>query len=114
VHGGEEHCSLTLVACVIKSKETVHAYTSILIVVGDSFSHTLGQLCYAAFETMFCLLGAAVMVFVYTKNDPDRKTLAGVLAAALYVMAPFVLFVIGLMDQTFHFRNPQAHKPDKT
>ena len=86
----------------------------VLLLSADSFSHTLGQLCYAAFETMFCLLGAAVMVFMYTKNDPDRKTLAGVLAAALYVMAPFVLFVIGLIDQTFHFRNPQAHKPDKT
>ena len=78
----------------------------LLLMVADSFSYTLGQLCYAALETMFCLLGAAVMVFVYTKNDPDRKTMAGVLAAALYVLAPFVLFVIGLADQTFHFRNP--------
>jgi len=86
----------------------------LLMMSGGSFAYTIGQLCYASFETMFCLLGAAVMVFVYTKNDPDRKTLAGVLAAAVYVMAPFVLFIIGLMDQTFHFRNPQAHKPDHT
>jgi len=84
----------------------------LMMMTSGSFAHTIGQLCYAAFETMFCLLGAAVMVFVYTKNDPDRKTLAGLLAAAVYVMAPFVLFIIGLMDQTFHFRNPQAHKPD--
>lgn len=88
------------------------AVTALLLTISGSFAYTVGQLCYAALETMFCLLGAAVMVFVYTKNDPDRKTMAGVLAAALYMMAPFVLFVIGLADQTFHFRNPQARKPD--
>jgi len=77
-----------------------------------ALAQTVGRLCYAAFETLFTLLGAAVLVFMYTKNDPDRKTIAGVLAAAMYVVAPFVLLLIGLFDQTFHFRNPQAHKPE--
>lgn len=78
-----------------------------------SFVHTVGQLCYAAFQTVFCLLGAAVLVFMYTRNDPERKTMAGVLTALIYVMAPFVLLVIGIMDQRFHFRKPQAQKPDE-
>lgn len=90
------------------------AVTSLVLMASGGMTGVVGQLCYATFETLFCLLGAAVMVFVYTKNDPDRKTLAGVLAAALFVMAPFVLFLIGLADQRFHFRNPQAHKPDET
>ena len=99
----------------LRSTAFVLAIASFVFMLSaDGFTRTVGQLCYAAFETMFCLLGAAVMVFVYTKNDPDRKTHAGVLAAALYVIAPFVLFIVGLMDQTFHFRNPQAHKPDHT
>lgn len=79
-----------------------------------ALAQTVGRLCYAAFETLYTLLGAAVLVFLYTKNDPDRRIMAGVLAAALYVIAPFVLLMIGLFDQSFHFRNPQAHKPDRT
>lgn len=83
-----------------------------LLTSPNAFAQTVGGLFYATFETMYALLGAAIMVFLYTKNDPDRKTTAGVLAAAIYVLAPFVLFLIGLFDQTFHFRNPQARKPD--
>ena len=84
----------------------------VLLLSQNSVMQIVGQLCYATFQTMFTLLGAAVLVFLYTKNDPDRKTLSGILAAAVYVMAPFVLFLIGLADQSFHFRHPQAHKPD--
>ena len=73
----------------------------------------VGQLCYAAGQGLFCVLGAAIVVFVYTRNDPDRKLLAGALAAALYVMAPFVLMAIGVLDGRFHFRKPQAQKPDE-
>ena len=78
----------------------------------SALAQTFGQLCYALFETLYTLLGAAVLVFVFTKNDPDRRIRAGVLAAALYLIAPFVLLIVGLLDQSFHFRNPQAHKPD--
>lgn len=91
----------------------VMALASFMLMMSyGALAQTIGRLCYATFETLFTLLGAAVLVFLYTKNDPDRKTLAGLLAAAMYVVAPFVLFLIGLFDQTFHFRNPQAHKPE--
>ncbi len=91
----------------------VMALVSFMLMMSyGTLAQTVGRLCYATFETLFTLLGAAILVFMYTKNDPDRKTIAGVLAAAVYVVAPFVLFLIGLFDQTFHFRNPQAHKPE--
>ena len=89
-------------------------FSLMLTTSGTVLAQTVGQLCYALFETLFMLLGAAVMVFLYTKNDPERKTVAGVLAAAMYLVAPFVLLLIGLADQSFHFRNPQARKPDRT
>ena len=72
----------------------------------------VGQLCFATVQTLFYLLGASVLVFMYTRNDPDRRMLSGVIAAALYVMAPFILLMIGIADQAFHFRTPQAQKPD--
>lgn len=84
----------------------------VLLMASSDMARIVGQLCYAAFETMFYLLGAAVLVFMCTKDDPDRRMLGGVLASALYVLAPFVLFLIGIADQTFHFRTPQAQKPD--
>lgn len=84
----------------------------VLIPSGAALAQTVGRLCYAVFETLFTLLGAAVLVFLYTKNDPDRRIVAGILAAAMYVVAPFVLLLVGMFDQTFHFRNPQAHKPE--
>lgn len=84
----------------------------VMMMTYGSLPRIIGQLCYATLETLFSLLGAAVLVFMSTKNDPDRRVLSGVMAAALYVLAPFVLFMIGLADQTFHFRTPQAQKPD--
>lgn len=85
----------------------------LLLTSPGSFANTVGQLCYAVFQTAFCLLGAAVMVFAYTKTDPDRRIFAGVMAALLFVVAPFVLLLVGMMDQKFHFRKPQAPKPDE-
>jgi len=73
-----------------------------------------GQLCYAAAEAVAYLLGAAVLVFMYTKNDPDRRVTAGAMAVLLYLFAPFILLAIGIADQVFHFRTPQAQKPDRT
>jgi len=72
----------------------------------------LSDLAFAALSTIYMLLGAATIVFLYTKNDPDRKTLAGVIAAALFVLSPFLLLLIGVMEQFMHFRKPQADKPD--
>lgn len=85
----------------------------LLLTSPGSFANTVGQLCYAVFETAFCLLGAAVMVFAYTKTDPDRRLFAGVMAALIFVLAPFVLMLVGMLDQRFHFRKPQDPKPDE-
>ena len=75
-----------------------------LWMIQDSFAQILGQMCYSTFETSFVLVGAAVLVCVLTARHPKKKALFGVLAAAVYVIAPFVLFLIGLTDQTFHYR----------
>jgi len=89
------------------------ALTALVLMLSSSdVLRIVGQLCFAAFQTMFYLLGAAVLVFMYTRNDPDRRVISGVIAAALYVMAPFILLLIGMADQAFHFRTPQAQKPD--
>lgn len=88
------------------------ATAAILLLTPGSFAQTLLILCKGTVETLLCLQGAAVMVFLNTRTDPDRKTLAGLLAAAVYLLAPVVLCLIGIADLMFHFRNPQAHKPD--
>lgn len=82
------------------------------LTVENAAGQMLSDLAFAALSTVYMLLGAATIVFLYTKNDPDRKTLAGVIAAALYVLSPFLLLLIGVMEQFMHFRKPQADKPD--
>ena len=72
----------------------------------------VGQLCYTTFETVFMLVGAAVIVGVFSSKNPERKRLYGLLAALLYMMAPFILFLIGLSDQTFHYRTKRSGHPD--
>ena len=42
---------------------------------------------------------------VYALHSFFRKLAQGIGPSA-------VLLIMGLFDQTFHFRNPQAHKPD--
>ena len=72
----------------------------------------VGQMCYTTFETAFILVGAAVVVCVFSGKNPERKALFGALAAFMYVTAPFLLFLLGLMDQTFHFRTKRSARPD--
>lgn len=64
----------------------------------------IGQLSYSLFENVFMLAGAAVLVGVLSARHPGRKTLIGLLAGVLYIATPFLLFLIGLADQSFHFR----------
>ena len=73
-----------------------------------------GQMCLALAETVGCLLGAAAMVFLYTQNDPDRRVTAGVMAAALYLLCPAVLLVLGIADQILHIRTRLAQKAERT
>lgn len=84
-----------------------------LLTSGSTFSQTLGTMCFTVFETVYTLIGAAVFIWVFASKNPDRKTLFGVIAALLYVMAPFVLFLIGLTDQTFHYRSKPSGHPDQ-
>lgn len=84
----------------------------VLMLSEGAVAQMVGQMCYTLFETAFMLVGAAVVVFVFSNRHPERKTLFGVLAAALYVMVPFMLFLIGLTDQTFHYRLKRSGSPD--
>ena len=74
----------------------------------------MGQLYYTLFETTFMLVGAAVLVCVFTAKHPRYKTLFGILAAVVFLLSPFVLFLLGMMDQTFHFRVKRSGRPDET
>lgn len=89
--------------------------TAVLAIVCMLMNHPvmqiMGQLCYALFENVFMIAGAAVVVGVFSAKHPQRKTLFGILAAALYVFAPFLLFLIGLTDQTFHYRVKRPGHP---
>lgn len=81
----------------------------LLLTTRSTYAQTLGQLCFALFEQVFILVGAAVMIHVFCRHDPDRKTVCGVIAAVAYVAAPFALFLIGVMDQFMHFRKPSGN-----
>lgn len=83
----------------------------VLITQNGSYEQTLGRICHAAFESVYALAGAAVMVHVFARKYPERIALIGTLAGVIYVMAPFALFLIGIMDQAFHFRTPRPHDP---
>lgn len=89
------------------------AVASLVLMMLDSpLWQIMGQLCYALFESVFRLVGAAVVTCVFTARHPRYKVLFGVVTAAVYVISPFVLFLIGVMDQTFHFRVKRSGHPD--
>ena len=60
------------------------------------------------------LLTMGLAFFLNRKKGGKPAVVAvyGVLAAALYMIAPFVLFLIGLTDQTFHYRAKRSGHPD--
>ncbi len=76
----------------------------VLLSTGSALAHTLGQLFYAAFTCTFQVLGAAVMVCLFSARKPERAPLFGVLAGAAYVLLPLALFFTGVADQTGHLR----------
>jgi len=84
----------------------------VLMLWDDPVTLTVAQLCYSTFEAIFTLAGAAVVVGLFSRKNPQRKTLYGVLTAALYLVMPLVLFVVGVMDQTFHFRVKRSGQTD--
>ncbi len=79
----------------------IMAVSVVLMLSGSDWLTMAGQLGYALFESVFMLLGAAV---VANTRDEDRRALRGALAAALYLLAPVCLFALGVADQLFHFR----------
>ncbi len=58
----------------------------------------------AAFSTGYYLLGAAVLIFLLGRNHPGRRWLYALLAAALYLIFPMALFMLGFCDQIMHLR----------
>jgi len=70
----------------------------------NPLSGTLSTMGFALWRTLLQLEGAAVLVFLFTAHDPDRAAAAGLLSAALFVLAPTVLLVLGIGDPVFHFR----------
>ena len=91
------------------------AVTGILLVgLRSDVAVITGQLCYALVQTVACLLGAAVVVFLYTRLGPERRVFGGAVAVMLYLLAPGLLAIVGIADQFLHFRTTQARKPDRT
>ena len=84
----------------------------VLMMMQSPLLQIMGHLYYALFESVFRLVGAAVLVFVLSAKHPKYKILFGVLTAAAYVIAPFLLFLIGVTDQTFHYRVKRSGHPD--
>lgn len=64
----------------------------------------LSMLLYQTFVALYQLQGAAVICGRIAKDDADRKPLAGVVAAALYLFMPLVLFIVGCWEKLFSFR----------
>ena len=65
----------------------------------------LTQVLYYTFETLYQLQGGAVVCDFIIRKNADRRVLGGILAAVLYLFAPFALFMIGCFDNVFSFRS---------
>lgn len=75
-----------------------------LLQSGNSLTYTLSCLFSQMFVTCFAIQGAAALVCAVSIRHPDRLTLAGGLAAALYVVSPLPLVLAGVAEQLFHYR----------
>ncbi len=64
----------------------------------------ISTLAMVAFVTVYRLLGASVLVFLLCRRDPEWAFWAGLLACALYLAFPSVLFVLGMADQFMNLR----------
>ncbi len=63
------------------------------------------QLMYFTFDTVYQLQGAAVVCSWILKRNEEGRMLAGLLAAALYLLMPTALFLIGCFHHLFSFRS---------
>lgn len=80
------------------------AASLVLLGMEAQLSRMLGVLFYATFTETYQILGAAVAVGALSLRSPDKKILYGIGVAAVYVLAPVVLFFIGLLDRAMRFR----------
>lgn len=80
------------------------AASLVLLGTEAQLSRMLGVLFYATFTETYQILGAAVAVGALSLRSPDKKILYGIGVAAVYVLAPVVLFFIGLLDRAMRFR----------
>lgn len=70
-------------------------------------------LMYAAFVSVYQLLGAAIMVFTFSRRHPERAVLYGILAALIYLIFPVALFLLGVVDQFIKFRTSGIQPKDQ-
>ncbi|MBO5502715.1 MAG: hypothetical protein J6A48_11910 [Clostridia bacterium] len=76
-----------------------------VLIGADGFWHRLAQVLYCAFETAYQLQGGAVVCGRIMRKNPDRRVLAGILVAVLYLIAPIALFMIACFENVFSFRS---------
>lgn len=72
----------------------------------------VGLLMYHAFTVCFQLQGAAAASGMFLLKHPEKRILIGILTAAVYVIAPMALFLIGVTDQIFHYRVKRVRESD--
>ena len=65
----------------------------------------VGLLCDATFDCVFQLIGAAVLITVFSARKPELRTVFGILAALAYLVLPTALALVGLLDLMLHFRD---------
>lgn len=70
----------------------------------SGFAYTLGCLFSQMFVSCFAIQGAAVLVCAVSVKYPRRLTLVGGLSAALYLVSPQALVLMGIIEQVFHYR----------
>jgi hypothetical protein len=79
----------------------------------DSFLSLLSTLTYSCFAAVYRLLGAAVVLTLLSRRRPERIALYGLFAAFLYLVVPFVLFLLGVADQFMHLRGEDPQKKEE-
>ena len=86
--------------------------SAVLMGSAGALENTVGLLMYHTFTVCFQLQGAAAASGMVLLKHPEKRILIGVLTAAVYVMAPMALFLIGVTDQVFHYRTKRVRETD--
>ncbi|NLO86786.1 MAG: hypothetical protein GX096_15365 [Clostridiales bacterium] len=84
-----------------------------LSAASGTVQYELRLLCAGVFKCVYQLLGAAVAIGILSAHHSERKDFYGILVAALFVLIPTVLYMIGLFDPVFHFRSKILSKKEE-